>query len=161
MNEMPSKTPKQICSAAYLAGLIDGEGTLTITRHTRKDRPGYMRFNIRLAIYNTNIALLQNVQETFGGTLMIAKRHDERWKDQGQLAWSEEQIVVILEKVRPFLFAKREQCEILLACQATKLDAADGRKRGLSAEVVALREDGYSRLKLLNARGKKNALKIA
>lgn len=154
---IPSKTHM----AAYLAGFIDGEGTLTITRHTRKDRPGYKRFNIRLAVYNTNLSLLKYIQSHFGGTLMIAKRSGGIWKDQGQLAWAEEQIVEILELVRPFLFAKRKQAEILLECQATKLDARDGRKNGLSPEVVALRELRYTALKRLNARGKTNAIENA
>jgi hypothetical protein len=139
---------------AYLAGIIDGEGTLTITRHIRKDRPGYTRFNLRLAVYNTNLGLLSELKEWFGGTIMIAERIGENWKPVGQLAWSEEQLVVLLPKIIPYLLIKREQAEILLAAQATKMTATEGRRNGLSAEVVEIREASYLRLKSLNKRGR-------
>ena len=159
---MPSGTPLQrrlplglanphMC--AYLAGFIDGEGTLTVTRNSRKDRPGYFRLNIRLAVYNTNIELLAVLRDGFGGTIMIANMKDQRWKPQGQLVWSEEQIVPILTAVRPFLILKAEQADILLALQGTKLQASQGRKRGHTAEVVSLRDEAYKRLKILNKRG--------
>lgn len=145
---MPTET-----ECAYLAGFVDGEGTLTITRHTRKDRPGYKRFNLRVAVYNTNFTVLNFLQNIFGGTIMVAER-ENNWKPQGQLAWSEAQIIEILQAIRPYLIIKGEQADILLAMQETKMPASKGRRNGQSAEVIALRNEAYCKLKILNKRGK-------
>jgi len=167
---MPSKTKKQAKfmaaekpsaeECAYLAGFIDGEGTLTITMHSRKDRPGYLRFNLRLAVYNTNIQLLERLRAIWGGTITISNR-GSKWKPQGQLYWSELGLVPIIDCVMPYLKLKNEQAKIILDVQTTKMEASSGRRNGLSEHTVERRALAYARLKTLNKRGRQDAVKIA
>jgi hypothetical protein len=63
--------PKQLQSddAAYIAGLIDGEGTITLTRlHASENR------RLVVSITSTEIRLLEFVLETFGAGKITRKR---------------------------------------------------------------------------------------
>jgi hypothetical protein len=83
--------------------------------------------------------VLRKLQEWFGGSIMIAERASP-WKPQGQLTWAEAKIVDV---IAPYLIVKKEQTEILLAMQQTKMPA--------NAELK--NEQAYWRLKILNKRG--------
>lgn len=55
--------------AAYIAGLIDGEGTVTLTRkHKNENR------QLAVTISNTDRTLLEYVQQTLGVGKITAKR---------------------------------------------------------------------------------------
>lgn len=55
--------------AAYLAGLTDGEGTITLSRSNRNKHRGHV-----VTISNTEIAILRHVQETVGVGKITNKR---------------------------------------------------------------------------------------
>lgn len=152
--------PPTEVECAYLAGLMDGEGSLTITEHCRSDRPGYIRRNVRVQIYNTNRELLIGIQQVFGGKLYCVRRDCEKWKDQYVLTWAEAQITQVLECVWPYLRLKKTQADILLRYQATKMRTIDGRKNGFSAAQYTKCADLYAQLKQANKRGK-NALEVS
>ena len=50
---------------AYIAGFIDGEGSLFVHKHP--DRIGKGRYQARIAIYQSNIEVLEFIQAMFGG----------------------------------------------------------------------------------------------
>ena len=67
----PVRSTKLLSSvdAAYIAGLIDGEGTVTLTRlHTKENR------RLVVSIANTEIQLLKFVHEQFGAGKITRKR---------------------------------------------------------------------------------------
>ncbi len=55
--------------AAYIAGLIDGEGTITLTRKHRNEN-----HQLALTISNTDHSLLQYVLQTVGAVKITSKR---------------------------------------------------------------------------------------
>lgn len=55
--------------AAYIAGLVDGEGTVTLTRKHRNEN-----HQLVLSISNTDFALLRYVYETVGAGKITTKR---------------------------------------------------------------------------------------
>jgi len=55
--------------AAYIAGLLDGEGTVTLTRKHRNEN-----HQLALSISNTDLSLLRYVYETVGAGKITAKR---------------------------------------------------------------------------------------
>lgn len=55
--------------AAYIAGLIDGEGTITLTRKHRNEN-----HQLALTISNTDHSLLQYVLQTVGAGKITSKR---------------------------------------------------------------------------------------
>ncbi len=57
------------CDAAYLAGLVDADGTITVTRtHSNENR------HPALSISNTDIGLLKFVSEKVGAGKITSKR---------------------------------------------------------------------------------------
>ena len=153
---MPSKPLELIREIewAYLAGMIDGEGSITITEHRRADRPGYMRRNLRVQIYGTDPRLMVWLQSHFGGRTYSTREHQENRKAQLSIVWAESQIEPILLGALPYLVIKAEQAEIALAYQSLKLPASAGRRKGHSEQALKTMENLWSRLRVLNKRGK-------
>jgi len=94
---------------AYLAGLIDGEGTITVVKEVKGTaRP-------TLVIVNTNKEVLQWVKDNLNQGNLYNKGHEkEGWKDRW--AWSSrgKHIKPILENILPFLKIKHQQAKLVL-----------------------------------------------
>jgi hypothetical protein len=110
MNQL---TPEQ---AAYIAGLLDGEGSLGVYR-----RPSAWLPYPELSITNTNLEVLEWLKSTVGvGHIRLVtkdqRRATEKWKQA--YAWritASGHIVALLQQIKPYLIIKRAQCQALLA----------------------------------------------
>lgn len=118
---------------SYLAGILDGEGTVSITRRLRTDvaknaakaaDSGYSNANpslaycMRVSVYNTNIALMQWLIENFGGVYYTKSRSIQNvekhkveydWRIKG--AKNHERILL---GILPYLVIKKEQAKLAL-----------------------------------------------
>lgn len=95
--------------AAYLAGMIDGEGTITITCHTQHNRKTY-QYKPFVYVCNTKEAVMAFMQKEFGGTY---RQHENKRKYYRWAVMSLEDIEKILDITLPFLILKREHALIL------------------------------------------------
>ena len=100
-----------ISEAAYIAGIVDGEGTITLTRTHR----GENRRPI-VSIANTERQLLEYVQSVIGAgritSKCIARRHHS---PSFTYAVSSRSALTLLEQITPFLRTyKRERAQLLL-----------------------------------------------
>ena len=136
-------------SAEYLAGLLDGEGSLMITKWKGKAswKPQY---RARISVSNTDRAVLMDVQRSFGGILANQPPRDPGWKYSYQLVWTGGMAEPFLRCLLPYLQLKRERAEVLLEFVRHQRRTQHGR---LSDEVIALREGLRRRIRELNARG--------
>jgi hypothetical protein len=106
---------------AYAAGLIDGEGSIAITRYKArpKRQEGY-RVNVQIGMCDAVAPMWMQLK--FGGTckgydrLEITHRRVYRW----QLADS--RAVELLALLLPYLKTKRVQAEIALEYQRVKME---------------------------------------
>lgn len=99
-------------TAAYLAGLLDGEGWIGVSKvsdyaHSRT-RKGYF-FKANIAIANTYKPLIDWLQKSFGGTVREDNRGNRKrtlyqWGSQNP-----EYITEFLRTILPYLRIKREQ----------------------------------------------------
>lgn len=121
----------------YLAGIIDGEGS--ITAYTRKQvikERVYTSCDSRLAIYNTNRGLLEWLQKRWGGIITLGKKSTSvRHKQVWSLNWSGSMANPVLTIVAPYLKLKREQAETYL-----KLSSLLTRGKRISKESQEQRE---------------------
>jgi hypothetical protein len=140
----------------YLAGIVDGEGHITIARHKTdkywksdgtiglRKKTNVMYQNV-LGVRNTDLRLMDWLKETFGGNYYKDNRktRPEKWKIS--YCWhstSNEKTELILLGILPYLILKREQAKIVL--ENIRLGIPNPEKR----------EQLFVKVKALNKRGK-------
>ena len=133
---------------AYLAGMIDGEGHITIELGGVKTRPNHQ---VTACVVNTAPSLILWLRENFGGIIytqrhediVSRKRHCYRWVMHTDLQDK------VLPLLLPYLTIKKEQAE--LAIEFRKTISSGHRKGGLPPEVFQKREELRAAIKKLNA----------
>lgn len=137
--------------AAYIAGLIDGEGTLTIVRSKRPDRRLGWQYQPCFSIANTDLALLRSVQRTCGnGRVQRSSVKPALHKQGYQLKFWAEQTRQLLPQVLPYLRGKAEQARVLLSFLAhTQKGSGEAKPEAYWDEVERLR----TQISNLNRRG--------
>ena len=97
--------------AAYIAGLIDGEGTITLTReHARENK------RLVVSISNTEIALLQFVLDSVGAGKITNKRtYSDKHTPSYAYKITNRQALTLLEQIAQYLRSyKRGRAELAL-----------------------------------------------
>jgi len=144
-----------LAQRAYLAGFIDGEGCVSITK--KKDHKG-MRFGYcfrpMIVVGNTNQACLETLRRWTGlGRVSFAKRGNRpKNKDGWQwIIWSR-QAEQLLRSVSALLLIKTPQTKIVLSFISNSRSSPG--RRGLSATEWKRQHRCYEAIKRLNKRGK-------
>ncbi len=96
---------------AYLAGLMDADGTFTI--HIRKYK-NYTSYVPLMFLYNTDGKLLDWVQNNFPTTYRRITVNDNGWKDQQNLQFSSGNQMEIIPKLLPYLTIKKDRAKMVL-----------------------------------------------
>jgi hypothetical protein len=132
--------------AAYLAGFIDGEGSIGLrTSHSKDNRtPSYVP---RLRITNTNYEVLKWVEVTTGMG-MVRKVKPASTSNYQAYEWyvSGSKMKWLLEELIPHLKIKRYQAEIVLEFLKTVQPSENGGFKKLPSNVIEIRN--HLRLKL-------------
>ena len=99
----------------YIAGIIDGEGTVTI--RFSHDKKGRVRLTPRISIVNTNKDMLSEIQRILGFGLLRPERKKSRLgrKTSWVLEFlSLDRVYQLLEAVKDLVIDKRERTQLLL-----------------------------------------------
>lgn len=106
---------------AYLAAIVDGEGTPNEFQFNNRESSLNVRVFPRLTVVNTNFALMKWLKSTFGGYVQVHKRKtpverpntsSKNWKKCYEWRISRrEDLKQILEGILPFSIIKRKQIE--------------------------------------------------
>lgn len=125
---------------SYLAGILDGEGCITIGAGKKETCTNY---NAIILVQNTNKKLIDWLQSKFGGQVYLSKKATEKTK----AAWmwritKKKEIELLLLAVLPYLIVKVEQAKVLLAFVRLVPEA-----------LPELRAIYWQQLRILNARG--------
>ena len=125
---------------SYLAGIIDGEGCITIGAGRKET---CINYNAIVSVQNTSKKLIDWLQSKFGGQVYLSKKATEKTK----AAWmwrltQKKAIEILLLAVLPYLIIKHEQAKVLLAYVRLTSDA-----------LPELRAIYWQQLRILNARG--------
>jgi len=117
---------------AYIAGILDAEGTISVKEHRKKDdwHRGRCYLEPVLAVYNTDIRLLEWLKKTTACGLIsphwqLKKGLGNRkpcyvWKTNAEYAFKG-----IVEQVKEFLLLKRTQADLVLALFSGKGEPQD------------------------------------
>jgi hypothetical protein len=120
---------------AYLAGFMDGEGTIGLRRIRRADRGGAFSYEPYIEVANTDPVIPVWLHSLFGGYYRErattlggnSKPVIYRWATKSRAA------VAVCERLVPYLRLKRPQAEVLLSAFALRR-AVGGRRNFSPAE---------------------------
>lgn len=148
-----------IAEIAYLAGIIDGEGSIYIGNFSSNPITGNPYYQTNIQVTNTDKPLIDWLYQTFGG--LISKRtHRQMPKNSTKQAWvwtaSGDRVTHLCEIILPYLICKKRQAEIMLKMRATyiKLQHKKG-SQGIQAhsqELLDLRQSYMDEMRSLHVR---------
>ena len=124
----------------YLAGILDGEGCLSVTAGKK---PTCINYNSTMQVQNTSKELIDMLQAKFGGSTYLSKKQTRTTKTA--YMWrvlKKKHIELLLLATLPYLIVKKEQAKVLLEFVRLPREAA-----------VETRKNLYEQLRKLNFRG--------
>uniref|UniRef100_A0A6M3L5I0 Homing endonuclease n=1 Tax=viral metagenome TaxID=1070528 RepID=A0A6M3L5I0_9ZZZZ len=101
---------------AYTAGIIDGEGHITIL-----NKPDCRSRKVQVAVTNTNEWLCQWLKMQFGGRVYTWKPYQKHWKPAYRWILEFNKATDFLQLVLPYLNLKRAHAEIAIAYQERRV----------------------------------------
>ena len=131
---------------AYIAGIIDGEGSISIRKHSNRN---WYEYQLRVDVKLTDQEIPYWFQELFGGGVCFRAPIGNR-KPAWQWTITDIKAANFLSSVQPYLHIKSEHCKIVLEFQETKRHV--GYRR--SEVDVIIQEGAWAKMALLNHRGK-------
>ena len=145
---------------AWMAGFVDGEGSLTIIKQVRKDRPS-SAYRAYATISNTNAGVLKIFCKEYGGRIYSyrdVREWDAKWKDSYYWICPIVTTRKFLSDILPHLKLKRKQAELLLEFINKKHAFRRKERKGqhgsapLSEEEISFREKLRLKVRSLNTK---------
>lgn len=148
---------QNIADIAWLAGIIDGEGSIFILKQGRKDRERTFNYILRISVQSADtIMAFECMKITGEGAIMdaVTKKENQsntyKWQVNGKKAAN------ILEVLLPYLRVKKDQAIAAIEFQRS----TKKHWRNMIAQDYQTQEDFYYKLKELKVSSKigKNTL---
>lgn len=105
---------------AYLAGLFDGEGSISIGKRAIKKYPGVFSYRLEMLLTNTHLDSLYRIQKEIGGYVYVRKLVEPRRKPLGYIRWENTRAVEILNELLPYLKIKLAHAKLAIDFVQTK-----------------------------------------
>jgi hypothetical protein len=149
--------PVKDTDLAYLAGLIDGEGMVTIA----KVRPaphvvnGNPRYFAKVEIQMSDREPIEHVARLYDRHIMVKKPSANMRKPAYRISWQAKIAADLLEQILPYLVLKRAQALATIEFQtALSAEGVGGNRRApRTAAQAAMRERYYLELRRLKREG--------
>jgi len=132
--------PSSLEDIAYIAGLFDGEGWITIN-HNKIN--GWSHYQLMVGINMTDPRALRMVAARFGGFFKLQERKKETHRPLHSWVVGSQMAFDFLRKVYPFLRVKGDEATLAMAFQARIDRRVTGKYRfegKLSAEEILCRD---------------------
>lgn len=141
--------------AAYVAGLIDGEGCFCITRKKPTGRKHSPSYEAHLVVAMSNASVLAWLKDLLGGWDQFHVRKLPSGKQMYRWQAKSEDSVRIAKLLLPYLKVKRKQAELFIRFReqlsSYKLTKQGEYTKRISDEEIAARESMRLEMALLNA----------
>ena len=132
----------------YLAGIIDGEGTIGISKLSKR------LYQIRLSVGNTSEGLIDYLQDNYGGNKFGPyKQKGEKRKDKFQWDCNGNKAIELIKQIEPYLIIKQPQAELVLKSWEDTFKW-DYTGRETPRYALDKRKNLYQQMKKLNKKGK-------
>jgi len=104
----------------YIAGLFDGEGSISLFWQKRPDVARVRTVRASISIGNTDRSIIEYLHQCLGGNFHSVKRSNPNWKPVYLWTASTNQAVEIIKELLPYLRIKKKQAELLIEYQQYK-----------------------------------------
>lgn len=145
--------PDDIAALAYMAGIIDGEGCISISASFDKKKSKSWSYTPKVQINNCDTRMLDWIAERFGSHHAPMGDRDIRegrgWRVCHTWSLHSQNAGRLLLAVLPYLVCKRRQAEIVI--EMTSHDIRPGRPQ--SPEIQERRAALKQEMHMLNKRG--------
>jgi len=128
---------------AYIAGIVDGEGTVTLMKHHKNETP--LPF---VAIANNNLDLLKWIKSLVGGNICTKKKRLPHHNDSYVLNIRQDRAMRLLNEIKEFLIVKRQQADLI----TTQYKAVTHRAGKYTPELLAKKYQLVAKIRELNQR---------
>lgn len=135
---------------AYTAGIIDGEGTISIVRnkpHRNNKSPTY---DPKVFVTNTNLEALMFLKKIYGGSLTKMTRVKKVWTTCYRWSIGAKEVGTFLKSIVPYLIIKKVQGLLLLEFLEARTLVRYPRGSFESKDELPLREAYFQRMWKLN-----------
>lgn len=95
---------------AYLAGIVDGEGTVTLMKHHRNET-----HTPYVSVANNNLKLLQWIKNKVGGNICSKKKRLPHHHDSYTWSARQDRAIRLLNEIKCFLIIKKPQADLITA----------------------------------------------
>lgn len=163
-NQQKSKQLKKLLSKlsetekAYLAGILDGEGSISLARSHARSSAKYVYPLVRIA--NTDKKLISWIRKRIpiGHAGYVSKIH-KKCKDVYHVAWASTEAVCILQELLPYLVCKKFRAEVAIQVWLENEHAVKnygqpfGNYHPVPAYLSQFREQAFNFMKYANRKG--------
>lgn len=128
---------------AYLTGIVDGEGTVTLTKHRKNET-----HTPNVIVANNNLGLLKWIKSKVGGLIVSKKTYKPH--HQKSYAWSvrQDRAIRLLNEIKQYLIIKKPQAELITTCYK----AVTHRAGKYTPEMLAKKNKLVAKIRKLNQR---------
>jgi hypothetical protein len=142
---------------AYLAGVMDSDGCISISKAIKTSRLSNRmvnpRYVLRITITNTSMDLMDWLSENFGGGRVSKQRVKAIHKPTFDWLYDNGKAIYILELVRPYLVVKRRQADLGIEFIKGWEYCKGGQGSQTPAHEVQRREKCWQTMRFLNQLG--------
>ena len=138
---------------AYLAGIVDGEGSISVYCYQNYRGIGHHRYSEVFGVVTTDECLTNWIHAHFGGVVYHRppSKQNPKWKDKYEWRASQSEIAVLVPAILPYLVIKEPQAKLLIEFRSTlAAPGKTGRSRSISPETMEKRAAICSALKSLH-----------
>ena len=128
---------------AYLAGIIDGEGTVTLAKNRKTETP-----SPSVTVANNNLELLEWIKGLVGGTIISKKKHKAHHSDSYAWAMRSDKAIQLLKDIRQYLIVKKPQADLII----NKYKSVTHRAGKYTPEMLEKKMRLVAEIRILNKR---------
>jgi len=148
-----------IAQLAYLAGILDGEGSFLIGCYTKNPKTGTPHFHTMIQVSSTDAILIDWLVENFGGrkAYYTAKQTPKNSR-RAVFRWTihSDRVKHICETTMPYLVIKKNQAQIMIdmrnTFERTRMQKGQQGTQPIEPDILKLRYELFNQLKSLHIR---------
>lgn len=145
---------KAFIKRSYFAGIIDGEGNISITCYNYSKPRKYKRHRLLLAVTNTDKKLIVWIKRNFGGSYYSYWNKYPKSKEIHRWECCDKQAENIINDIFPYLIIKKNQAKLAIKFRETI--GING--KCIDDKIIRKRENMKKEMNKLNKKGDENHL---